>query len=146
MDIKSLKNLDKLIANLRASQRVPKFKIIRQALGLTSVQVARRLGVSRQAVLKLEQAEVSGHITLTKLRELYASIGCELSVIPIPPQSLEEYLKKQAMKAARQHVLEVNTTMGLELQQLTDEQLKEQALAIAEELINRRDKSIWDAS
>ena len=53
-------------------------RAIREALGMTQVQLAARLGVSRQSVQDLEKAEANRRITLDSLDRLAHAMGCRV--------------------------------------------------------------------
>ena len=66
------KQLDKrlkILQNVDILARPPRgwIKAIREALGMTTAQLGKRLGVSQPRVLGIENAEVSGSITLDSL-------------------------------------------------------------------------------
>ena len=54
-------------------------KEMRKKLGATTDQLAYRLGVAQSTVVRLEQSEERGSITLNKLREAAEALGCEVS-------------------------------------------------------------------
>src|ERR1700731_4383157 len=68
-----LKQLDRALEPYRAARAVPRpsrgwIRTIREALGLSSAELARRLGTSRQLPLQLEKGEAEDRITLKSLR------------------------------------------------------------------------------
>jgi hypothetical protein len=63
--IDAIRHLDKRLSTLRPltkSARPPKgwLRAVRDALGMTTAQLARRMGVTQPRIIELEQAEVSG--------------------------------------------------------------------------------------
>lgn len=83
--------------------------------------LAIRLGVSRSAVTKLEQGEVSGGITIGKLDQIAAALDCTLVYALIPNTSLDEAVMRQARRVAERELGYVATTMALEDQAVDDE-------------------------
>lgn len=59
-------------------------KAIRGALGMSTSQLARRLGVSQPSVVALEQSEAKGSIELATLRRVAAALDCTLVYALIP--------------------------------------------------------------
>ena len=51
---------------------------VRQALGMTSVQLARRMGVSQPTILHMEASESADRIQLKTLRRAAVALDCEL--------------------------------------------------------------------
>jgi predicted DNA-binding mobile mystery protein A len=76
-------NLDHRLSPLRKTgdlTRPPRgwIKAIREALGMTTAQLAERLGVSQPRVAQLEKSEAEDSITLRTLRRAAESLGCTL--------------------------------------------------------------------
>lgn len=53
-------------------------KAIREALGMTTKQLAQRLGVVQSRIVAIEKAEVSGSITLDSLERAAHAPDCRL--------------------------------------------------------------------
>lgn len=74
-------------------------KSIRQAVGLPVDEVARRLGVSRWEVHRLEKSEQNSRIMLASLRRAAKGLGCELVYALTPKEgTLEELAAEQRAK------------------------------------------------
>ena len=75
------KNLEKRLAPLRAESIVtpPRgwAKAIREALGMTTRQLAKRMGAAPSRVSAIEKAEMTGAITLKTLRETAEAMDLE---------------------------------------------------------------------
>jgi predicted DNA-binding mobile mystery protein A len=91
-------------------------KAVREALGMTSAQLARKLGVTQQAALALEKREVAGTITLATLEKAARALGCEARVVFIAPRGVDETVRARAMRKARDERNRIVHTMGLESQ------------------------------
>lgn len=91
-------------------------RTIRTALGMTAVQLGRRLGTSPQAVSDLERSEVADTITLASLRKAAVALDCDLVVAMIPKTSLENAVQRQAQQKAALETNRVVHTMRLEAQ------------------------------
>ena len=118
-------------------------RAIRDALGMSSAALARRLGITDSAVRKLENAESNDAITLATLRRIAASLDCELQYGLVPKQSLDAMRTQRAMQIARAQVQSVARSMALEDQavdpDLTEAQIKE----IAQSLLSKSGKGLW---
>lgn len=84
---------------------------------MTSAQLGKRLGISQQAVAKLEQNERSGAITLASLARVAQSLDCDLAAVLTPKTSLEETVRRQATVKANGERKRVQHTMRLEAQE-----------------------------
>ena len=78
---------------------------IRQAVGVPVDEVARRLGVCRWEVHRLEESEKNSRIMLATLSRAAKGLGCELVYALIPKEgTLEDLAAEQ--RAARNEALE----------------------------------------
>lgn len=94
--------LDHSLAKLKAladSRRPVKgwLRAIRAGLGISGVDLARRLGVKPPRVVEMEKNELEGAITLKVLERAAEAMGCSLVYALIPRAgSLEQALRDQA--------------------------------------------------
>src|SRR5262245_27532719 len=65
-------------------------RAIRDALGMSSRQLANRMGQSQPAVTKLERSEASGGARLDSLRRAADALDCDLVYALVPRTSLEQ--------------------------------------------------------
>lgn len=96
-------------------------RAIRETLGMPRAELARRLGVSGQAVAGLEASEMEGSIRLDSLRRAAEALDCTLVYAIIPNASLEEIVDRRAHEVARRQVGLTQHTMLLEDQRGGDE-------------------------
>lgn len=89
-------------------------RAIRDALGMSSRDLAARLGVTSMAVSKLEASERAGTVGLDTLRRAADALGCDLVYALVPRVPLEEAVRRQAVTVARAELGPVATTMALE--------------------------------
>jgi predicted DNA-binding mobile mystery protein A len=117
-----LKQLDRSLEQYQAARKVLRpskgwIRAIRQALGVSSGELARRLGTSRQLPLQLEKGEAEDRITLKSLRVVANALDCDLVYALVPrAASMEELLENRVRTEARQRVLGVEHSMALENQ------------------------------
>ena len=76
-------------------------RAIREALGMTAAQLGKRLSVSQQRALAIEQAETSGSITLASLARAADALDCELVYAVVPRTSLERLVQDRAAVLAQ---------------------------------------------
>jgi predicted DNA-binding mobile mystery protein A len=117
-------------------------RAIRDALGMTSRQLAARLNVSQPAVAQFERSEVDGRIKLDTLRRVADALECDLAYVFVPRGSLDDIVRSRAHEAARAEVATVDRTMRLEDQGLTVEQLERRVDDYAARLITAG--RLWD--
>lgn len=119
-------------------------KAFRNALGMTSTQLADRLGVSQPRVIKLEQAEADGSLTLASLREAAEALGCQLVYALVPNEPLEKMIRDRAREIAHKQLKRTNHTMTLENQALKRKDLQLQHDRLTEQIIDRNSSRLWD--
>src|ERR1700681_3625620 len=64
-------------------------KAVREALGMTTAQLAKRLGIKQPTVVALEQSEAKGSIELATLRRVAEALDCALVYVFVPKKPLE---------------------------------------------------------
>jgi predicted DNA-binding mobile mystery protein A len=145
----AVRHLDQRFSNLRPladSSRPAKgwLRAIRDALGMTSAQLARRLGVSQPRIVELEQSEVSGKVTLNTLQRAAEALGCRLVYVLVPEKPLAETVRDRAELLAQRQQADVEHTMRLEDQAVSS---KSASLELRQRLIEellRRPARLWD--
>jgi len=119
-------------------------RAVREALGMTTEQLGRRLGLTRQAVLFLERSELDDGIRLSSLRRAAEALDCHLLYAFVPNTSLEESVQKQAMRVAAAELDRVDQTMLLEAQRVDDDEASQQLRERATALVGNR--RLWDGA
>jgi predicted DNA-binding mobile mystery protein A len=145
----AIRHLDQRFSTLRPllkSQRPPKgwLRAVRNALGMTTAQLGRRLGVSQPRIVELEQAEVSGSVTLHSLQRAAEALGCRLIYALVPEKPLADTVRERAKLVAERQLASVEHTMSLENQSVKDKTAsKHLRHQFIEELL-RRPARLWD--
>lgn len=116
-------------------------RALRDALGMSSADLARRMGVSQQRVPAIERGEQDMTIKLDTLMRAADALGCELVYALVPRTSLDDMVANQARRRATGVLRRVTQHARLEDQQPTDADLTEQIEELAAELAERR--GLW---
>jgi predicted DNA-binding mobile mystery protein A len=116
-------------------------RAIRQALGMTTGQLARRLGLGQSTVVALEQSEAHGNIKLSSLKHAAEALNCTLVYALIPNDSLEDIVRKRKIELARTTLDSVARSMLLEDQTVNDQDAKDRNLEMAIDAIDER--NLW---
>ena len=97
---------------------------IRESLGMSAEQLARRLGVSRATIVTLERSEARGRITLASLEKLSRGLGCRVvyALVPEMGASVADLKRARARKVARSELASREADRG-EIERLTNELL-----------------------
>ena len=139
--------LDERLAPLKPGERFrapPKgwVRAIRDALGMSGVQYARRLRVRPPSVAALEASEENGTIQLKTLRRAAEALDCTLVYALVPNDSLDGAVRARARKIALRDLGRVAHTMKLEAQETPDGATDERLEAYIRDKVKERD--LWD--
>jgi predicted DNA-binding mobile mystery protein A len=145
----SVRHLDKrfqAFRALRSERRPPKgwIRAIRDALGMTSTQFARRLGIAQSSAIELEQAEALDSITLKRLERAAEALGCRVHYVLIPEQPLSETLRARAERIADLRLLSVDHSMHLENQSVRDKKARAEIRTRMIEDLLKNPSRLWD--
>lgn len=121
----SIRHLDKRFAALQPlkdAKRPPKgwIRAIRDALGMTSAQFARRMNIVQSSASELEQSEARDGITLKRLERAAEALGCRVVYALVPERPLAEIVRDRAERVAERQLAAVEHTMRLENQAVPD--------------------------
>lgn len=75
-------------------------RTIRDALGMSTVELARRMGVTRSRVSQIERAEIDGTIHLSTLERAAEALNCRVVCFLVPIEPLEQMVWQQAFLKA----------------------------------------------
>jgi predicted DNA-binding mobile mystery protein A len=94
-------------------------KALREALGMSTAQLAKRLGIKQPSLVALEQSEAKGTIELATLRRVAEALDCTLVYALVPNKPLETTVRDRARAFARRRRGPVEHSMLLEDQSVT---------------------------
>ena len=143
------KQLDKrlnLLQNVDILVRPPRgwVKAIREALGMTSAQLAKRLNVSQPRVLGIEKAEASRSIKLESLERAACALDCRLVYALVPRNPLETLAEDRARELAKKHLKATSHSMALENQRVDEADEQEHLERLVQKLLNRPGSALWE--
>jgi len=119
-------------------------KAIREALGMTSSQLAKRLNVTQPRITTMEKDEALGNIKLSTLKGVAEALDCKLVYTLLPKEGLEPMARAQAEKRARALLHKATHNMKLENQKPTDHCNNQHCKELAEELLKTSGSRLWD--
>ncbi len=142
----SRRYLDLELDRLRPLVDIPRphkgwIRAIRDALGMSSTELAARLGVSQQRASELERGELRETIKLETLRRAADALDCDLVYALVPRSSLEESVARQAHRKASAHLDPVAHHSRLEDQAIDEESTAAQLEDLSARFIDRR--GLW---
>lgn len=108
---------------------------------MTSMELAKRIGVSHQRIHQFERGEVEETIKLSTLRRVADGLDCDLVYFLVPRQSLTDAVNAQALRKAQEYLAPLAHHSRLEDQEPDIGDTEAQLAEVAEELIDR--KGLW---
>ena len=121
-------------------------KAVREALGMTTAQLGKRLDVSQQRAAMMEKAEADGSITLRSLEQAAESLGCRVVYVLYPEEPLHTTMRARAEAIADKQMRSVEQTMRLEDQSVADIELRKDTRARLVDELLKRPARLWDTS
>ena len=119
-------------------------RAIRNALGMTITQLAKRLEVSPNRVSVIEQSELSGAVTINTMKKIANQLGCTFVYGVVPHKSLKHIIRNRAMKVAKKLMSDSSHTMFLEKQNLPQAQEEKMYSTKVKELCSKIPHYLWD--
>lgn len=148
LSVIQLRQLDERLEKVRdlAALEAPHdgwVRTLRQALGMTTEQMAKRMGVTRQAVLQLEGAERRKSATWTSLRKAADAMDCDVVYALVPRGSLNQVLLRQGRKQAERHLARISHSMRLDAHVVGPVEQERQVEELAAQLGAERTRGLW---
>ena len=120
-------------------------KAIRNAIGMSMLQLGNRLSITKQSVQDMERREKDGSITIKALREAARALDMQLVYGFVPNDgSLELLIERKAKELATQIVMRTNTTMKLEDQENTKQRIEKAIQERTTIIKTEMPKTLWD--
>lgn len=144
-----MEQLDGLFSEVRralAAFKIPRkgwIREVRQSLGMTTEQLAKRLTVSQPTAFGLEKSEQDGTITLRSLERAARALNCELVYMLLPRASLQQTFRLQAEDYVTNRLKRVAHTMSLEEQGVSQSHMQRQLSEMTEQIISHPPRNLW---
>lgn len=143
------KQLERRLAPLRRMEGLAPpargwLRALREAFGMTTAQLAQRIGVSQPRVVRLQRAEAEGGVTLRTLRQAAEAMDCTLVYALVPNKPLNEMVLERARKVADAQLERTHHSMKLEDQALESRDLEAERKRLLDELLRGDPSRLWD--
>lgn len=118
---------------------------IRTALNMTLEQLGHKLKMTKQGVKNMEKRESQEAISIKSLKEIANALDMQFVYGFVPKQgTIENLVNYKASELAKKIVLRTNTTMKLENQGNSEEQIENAVKELASEIKREMRKSLWE--
>jgi len=135
-----------LLGNVPTRPNEGWLKTVRVALGMSGPQLAKRLGISKARVWKVEQEEPAGSLTIKTMETMAEAMDCQFVYAVVPKENVEVIIRQRAIDKARSQVLAASTHMALEDQSLSNRLIDIEIERIASELLQKLPSDFWNES
>jgi predicted DNA-binding mobile mystery protein A len=116
-------------------------KAVREALGMTTAQLAKRTGMKQPSVVAIEQSEAKSTIELATLRRVAEALDCTVVYALVPNKPLEAIVRERARAFLRRRRGPVEHSMLLEDQKVEG---KESDARLDEVVRETNPRLFWD--
>lgn len=139
-----IRALDRKTADLQSYKNIiPNGKswigTIREAIGMTALQLANRLGVTQPRISAMEKNEKN--MKISTMEKVAAAVDCDFVYYFKPKTSFQDIVETQAKQKAEAILKTVNLNIALEDQSIA---AKEAVDDMVSDFINNNTKQIWD--
>lgn len=140
------RHLDARLHRLRPLLAEPRphrgwIRALRDSLGMSTAELATRMGIGQSAASDLERSEVRETIKLETLRRAADALDCDVVYFLVPRTSLDESVRTQARRKAARLLTGVAHHMRLEDQTVGDTDTSDQLDELAVRFADRR--GLW---
>lgn len=118
-------------------------RMMREALGMTTEDLARRSGLQQASLWRVENAELNGEFKLSTIKRVAEGLNMKFVYALIPEHSLEELVQEQAKKIALERLKRLGNTMRLEDQELSAEEQLRALKHMIDKLLIDESKDLW---
>lgn len=143
--------LDDYFQTLKAGLGLPRqapprgcIRAMRDALGMSAAQLAKRLDVSRAAMYKLEEREASRSIALKQLDRAADAMDCDVFYGIVPRNTLEQSIRDQSRNKAETQLHKANVSMGLEAEGVKGKEFATAVSSSSSYTAALTDRYLWD--
>ena len=119
-------------------------RAIRESLGMSSTQLAKRLDITKQSLNRIEKNELSGAVTVETLKRVAKVLDCDLRIAFVPRTSLLSTVEERALEVASKVIARTALHMSLEKQETDSSFQKKRIKELADELIRTGDRRLWE--
>jgi len=117
-------------------------RLLREALGMTQAQLAKRCGIRQNMVARIE-SDLTIDLRSSTIQKLATGLGCRLISRFVPEEEIGKTLDRKSLEAARKLVGLSRSTAGLEKQMPEDRYMEEQVREMQFKIREKRPSSLW---
>ena len=137
------KSLRDLPPWMEIHQRIgEQIKLLRQALGMTQDQLAKRAGMAQSAVAQIESG-VRKDLCASTIRKIGEALNCETMIRLTPKKDILEFLDEKSTAAAKKIMKGSTANTAIELQLPEEKTMNRQLSKIKSEILEKHRSFLW---
>jgi predicted DNA-binding mobile mystery protein A len=117
-------------------------RLIREALGMTQAQLAKRCGIRQNMIARIE-SDLMIDLRLSTVQKLARGLNCRFLSRLVPEEEIGKVLDQKSLEAARKLIGISKSTAGLEKQMPEDRYIEEQVREMQFKIREKRPSSLW---
>lgn len=117
-------------------------QFIREALGMTQAQLAKRCGIRQSMIARIE-TDLTIDLRLSTVQKIAKGLDCWLINRFVPEEEIEKTLDQKSLETARKLVGLSRATAGLEKQMPEDRYIEQQVREMQLRIREKRPSSLW---
>jgi transcriptional regulator with XRE-family HTH domain len=117
-------------------------KLIRETLGMTQGQLAKRVNRSLRSIQQIESGQAMPKIST--LKRIADALNAELQLSLIPRKNILEYIEEKAIQKAKQLVMLSEQSSALEAQSPSEEEIENQVENLKRNILETKRKILWN--
>ena len=117
-------------------------RIIRNALGMTQTQLAKRIKSHQRAVNRIEKGEIS--TTIKTLEKVAEQLNCDLKVLLVPRSPIIDFLEDKALRIAMSIIRLSVSSSALEYQKPSSKIIRDEIEQFKEGILKKNRSILWE--
>ncbi len=118
-------------------------KSIREALGMTTSDLAKRVKLDQSRITRLENSEIEGDLKISSMKKIAEGLNMKFVYGFVPSESLEKIVQDQARKIAMKKLEKLDHTMRLEGQELSQAAKNKDLEDMIQKILHNESKGFW---
>ncbi len=140
--VSSLRSVNEIPNWLRPISLGLQIRQIREALGMTQLQLAERSGLRQSVVAEIESGKRTG-LCLTTIARLAEGLHCEPLVQMVPQKRIPDLLDEKSEELARKIVAATSGSAAIELQMPRRSVIRDEVNEAKKDILGKHRSSLW---
>ena len=119
-------------------------RAIRETLGMTGEQLARRLQTNKQRVSRIERDEIEGRLTVNTLKNVAKALDCDFVYALVPKQGLDRMIQDRATQLAQRRFQRSSRMMQTEQHGISQQEKLQILQEMVYDIMDDMPKALWE--